>query len=157
MTQLGRVSPDAFARRLQAASFLLGLGRPELSPSPFEALAAGAAFLNARYDVVDPGARGYQHDALATLGAPYVYNVQLRDAPAVVAAARKAVRLRFASYVPAAFTRAAVVDRVCRSILEDVGPCLCATPGGAATDADCRNASLYTRTFFAAAPPGGGG
>jgi hypothetical protein len=86
-----------------------------------------------------------------------VYNVQLRDAPAVVAAARKAVRLRFASYVPAAFTRAAVVDRVCRSILEDVGPCLCATPGGAATDADCRNASLYTRTFFAAAPPGGGG
>ena len=63
----------------------------------------------------------------------------------------------FASYVPAAFTRAAVVDRVCRSILEDVGPCLCATPGGAATDADCRNASLYTRTFFAAAPPGGAG
>ena len=93
----------------------------------------------------------------ATLGAPYVYNVQLRDAAAVVAAARKAVRLRFASYVPAAFSREAVVDRVCRSILEDVGPCLCATPGGAATDADCRNASLYTRTFFAAAPPGGGG
>ena len=38
----------------------------------------------------------------------------------------RGARLRFASFVPAAFSKATVVDRVRRSLLEDIGPCVCA-------------------------------
>ena len=135
VTQLGGLAPDAYRRLLGEASFLLGLGLPFASPSPLEALAAGAAFLNPAVVVRGDddaaatsaaAALRFQHDPLAALGAPYVYNVDLRNATSVLAAARRAHARRFASFVPADYSKATVVERVCRSILEDVGPCTCA-------------------------------
>jgi len=143
--EMGRLSLDELAQKMQELAFVLGAGNLN-SPSPLEALANGVAFLN--------GNSGHmQHDFLDTLGPPYVYRVDLGRPHDVVDAARSAVEHRFASYVPWQMTREATVARVCRKVLNDVQPCLCA---GAALAERKTKHSVCTRTptkdFAIAAP-----
>lgn len=48
---LGRLSPEEFARHVKESKALLGIGSPPQSPSPYHALCQGVPFINpVRYD-----------------------------------------------------------------------------------------------------------
>lgn len=135
------VGPREFESLLPKVAFMLGLANPVIPPSPLLGLAHGVAFLNPyRGDMKvieeDPMLQSFplkrsatttQHDAIAMLGMPYVYNVNLRNISDVVAAAERAVRYRFASYTPWEFRPEAMVQRVC-GMMEDDALCLCPNP-----------------------------
>ena len=109
-------------------SFALGVGFPLGSPSPLDALASGAAFLNPKFPAALPGdmtGRGVLHgpvtqnDGLAELSnAPHVVNVDFTTPSTVVDAAEASTRPenRFASYVPDALEEANVHLRVCKAL-----------------------------------------
>ena len=84
--------------------------------------------------------RQTQHDVVAHLGPPYVYNVDLGNPEAVVAAAEKALHHRFASYVPWQFTPHAVLPQVCHNMIE--ANAVCDEPGSVAT-LETRNSEFY--------------
>ena len=124
------LSPRDYIQLLRKASFLLGAGKPYDSPSPFEALAVGTAFLNPWQSNVTlhlsssslslkVPLRAAQHTPLALLGPPYVYSVHLDNVTSVLEAAEMAVQYRFASYVPPDYQPLAVVARVC-SLLQEM-------------------------------------
>lgn len=112
---LGATSPGGFGQLLASSAFLLGVLDPPLSPSPLEALACGAAFINPALRPPRSAAkraRHSQHAALAAVaGPPHVYTVDLANASEVVGAARSAAARRFASHVPQPYSRAATVAR----------------------------------------------
>ena len=154
VVRAGRLSPSEFATYLRKMSFLLGFGDPIVSPSPLEALAAGAAFVQpatlhksenwkncqSRPGVVDLSS---QHSALATLGQPYVYNYDPGNASTLVAAAESAYRHRFASFVPFAHRLEAAAAYVCSALIESESLCTCAHAHLDGHALDCRG-SHYT-------------
>ena len=137
------LSPSAFALELRAVAFVLGLERPFDSPTPIEALANGAAFLNpflmhapisgdkgwARTLSPDSWTGRYlQHRPLASLGPPYVYNFDPENATSLIAVAESACRLRFASYVPFAHRLETAAAAAC-SMMQHDALCACAMAG----------------------------
>lgn len=162
-----KAGPITFAKILPQFAFMIGFGGPIDSPSPFEGLANGVAFLNPiRNDSraipanettfpLDKGPHwgSTQNNALAMMGMPYVYNIHLGHTSQVVAAANRAVRYRFSSHVPWEFQPEAMVSRVC-TMLEDDALCLCPNPIGGDgkrgisnedSDLDCRGSSVMRK------------
>lgn len=86
VVQLDKLDRPAFQRKLAESGLVLGIGRPALSPTPYEALCLGVPFVNTiqGWDQNDPENRTKwygQHDALLhmDMGEPYVYHVKMRD------------------------------------------------------------------------------
>jgi Glycosyltransferase family 18 len=133
------MGPREFANLLSKMAFLIGFGDPLVSPSPLEGLALGAAWLNPHRNegpatesflqqkVISwtfPSPLDTQHNPIALLGPPYVYNIHLNNITDVLQAANNAFRYRFSSYVPADFRPQAMIARVC-TILDDDSICEC--------------------------------
>lgn len=133
----GKMLPPEFSKFLRKMAFIVGFGDPKVSPTPLEGLAAGAAFLNPILSSEKAAIHGYvggregvratdtQHAALSMLGAPYVYNYDINDTSALLQAAERAVKNRFASFVPSAFRVEGVASLVCAGLLESGALCSC--------------------------------
>lgn len=152
------MAPKDYAALMGEMAFLIGFGDPVVSPSPLEGLAHGAAWLNAIKDAGDATANALQeyplawnkptspihtqHNPLALLGMPYVYNIDLKNVSNVLQAAEWAVQYRFTSYTPPEFRPEAMVARAC-GLMEDDSLCSCPkdVPG-----MDC-HASSYVRNM----------
>mmetsp|Transcript_15039 Transcript_15039/g.54233 ORF Transcript_15039/g.54233 Transcript_15039/m.54233 type:complete len:308 (+) Transcript_15039:1194-2117(+) len=143
----GKISPRAFVMLLRKSAFVIGLGHPVDSPTPLEALANGAAWLNP----VSLGEteRRYvkkshaQHQGLKLLGMPYVYNVVLTNISSVIQAAEMAVAVRFHSFDPFWNRVEGVSAQVCANLLESDALCDCARAKAIEHQIDCRG-SFYT-------------
>jgi len=147
----GKISPRAFVMLLRKSAFVIGLGHPVDSPTPLEALANGAAWLNP----VSLGEteRRYvkkshaQHQGLKLLGMPYVYNVVLTNMSSVLHAAEMAVANRFHSFVPFWNRVESVSAQVCANLLESDALCDCARAKKVRDDSiDCRGSFYATNS-----------
>lgn len=124
----GHILPLEFALMLRSMAFVAGFGDPADSPSAYEGMANGAAFLNP----VDAASGRAQHGPLKTLGAPYVYNYRRvpkdanETARNLVEVAERAHANRFSSFVPQEHTLAGVMGQVCSNLIESDQVCLCA-------------------------------
>ena len=112
----GNLNPDDFAKLMKKFSFMLGLGEPVGSPSPLVGLSYGVTFLNPLREI---GSSDTQHKALARLGFPYTYIVDLSNSRQVVQAAKWASKFRFTSYVPPQFRVESLADRMCTVVEDD--------------------------------------
>lgn len=80
-----------FFQRMTSSRFLLGVGEPIDGPTALEAIAHGAAFINAKldpplvFDKEKPTSRPYtsQHPFAATFGEPYVYTIDVNNRTAI--------------------------------------------------------------------------
>ncbi|KAH8822996.1 hypothetical protein DL96DRAFT_1533690 [Flagelloscypha sp. PMI_526] len=113
---LGSLSQADFYRELGKSKALLGLGRPETSPSPYDALCLGVPFINPihDWDRDDPTNRfkwRTQHDPLKALSSPYVYNVREGDEEGLEAALNSAVANPIERFIPPEMTIATVKER----------------------------------------------
>ncbi|KAG8854595.1 hypothetical protein FRB96_007465 [Tulasnella sp. 330] len=97
----GQLTREDFYEELSSSKILIGIGRPFLSPSPFDALCLGVPFVNpynaTRIKSMDEIRSGdiwnpfsLQHGALAELRPPFVYHVPMGNTSALVAAVREA-------------------------------------------------------------------
>ena len=151
----GMMAPREFALLLRRMAFLVGVGAVAVSPSPLEALANGAAYLNPRNQ--SSSGRGgtsassggasakayrYQHPILAGVGAPYVYNYDVDQPESLVAAAERATRVRFASFVPQQHRLETAIASACANFIDHDAPCACmaARAVGDAAYPACRRA-----------------
>jgi len=121
-----KLPPEEYAQVLGRFAFMLGTGDPTESPSPLEGMAMGVAFINP----TDGNASlqlgtGYQHNTIARLGPPFVYNVNFLDTPAVLQAAELTAKHRFPHHLVAEFTPEAAIARACAWFSSDQ-ECICA-------------------------------
>ena len=136
----GILSPVRFALLLREMACVIGMGFPPDAPTPLEALANGAAFLNPILTMRDQATVATrkattleqqemisQHRALQSLGAPYVYNFDPRNYSALVASAERAMRHRFASYIPLSHRLETTISAVCANMIQHDALCQCAT------------------------------
>jgi hypothetical protein len=84
INDLGLLNKTAFYCHVSESRILVGLGKPKISPSPYDAFCMGVPFLNpiVEWDRRDPENRTKwvtQHEALKYQDPPYVYNVQKTD------------------------------------------------------------------------------
>ena len=121
--QHGHISPTQYAALFRDMAFVVGTGAPFLSPTPLEALAQGAAFLNPLVNGSLESEDGhYQHQHLAkTTGPPYSYKYDRRAPKTLVAAAEAAVRNRFASHVPFSNRPEATAAAACAMLADELG------------------------------------
>lgn len=103
IAQLERLDRPAFQHKVAQSRLVLGIGRPALSPTPYESLCLGVPFINTihGWDRHDPENRTKwwgQHDALLHLDLhePYVYHVKVRDREGV----KRAVKLAMETPIP---------------------------------------------------------
>jgi hypothetical protein len=146
-----KMTPLRFAEMLRYnVSMVVGFGKPLSSPTPYEALANGAAFLHP----IPPETKSrsqfastfvvkkIQHRPLMHLGMPYIYNYEmvLGDDNATASAILRAAKLasarqnRFVSYIPYQHRLESVQAQVCANIIEADGPCLCLHSGDSCRD-----------------------
>ncbi|KAH8083269.1 hypothetical protein HD553DRAFT_313624 [Filobasidium floriforme] len=95
---LGRLSPEEFARHVKESKALLGIGSPPQSPSPYHALCQGVPFINPVVlshedrDAMDPANwKSAQHSTVARLPEPYNYAAVAWDYDSFVRAIRSAL------------------------------------------------------------------
>ena len=121
--QHGHISPTQYAALFRDMAFVVGTGSPTLSPTPLEALAQGAAFLNPLvHGSLESEDGHYQHQHLAqTTGPPYSYKYDRRAPKTLVAAAEAAVRNRFASHVPFSNRPEATTAAACAMLADELG------------------------------------
>lgn len=106
-----------YARTLAGVSALLGIGRPHISPSPFNSVCAGVPVLIPYYTDDGPRPGGWktfkdkwtQHGPALQLGEPHVY--AYRGTDELVAQLARAVATPFDPYVPHEMTLANVAER----------------------------------------------
>ncbi|KAJ7740871.1 hypothetical protein B0H14DRAFT_477129 [Mycena olivaceomarginata] len=97
-------SQDEFYHILSHSVALVGVGHPEISPTPYDALCLGVPFVNpiVAWDTNDPNDRTRwttQHDLLIEFSAPYVYHVFKGDRDGFVNAIKSAAENPIESYV----------------------------------------------------------
>jgi len=119
----GRLSPNDFGMMLRDMSAVIGLGEPRESPTPYEALANGAAFLNAIN-----GNGIAQSSILQHLGKPYVFNYNRSEdvdvhAENIVKAVEEAMKHSFSSFIPYENKYESVVSQLCSNLIEDDALC----------------------------------
>jgi len=167
-TELGGVSsslvhhskmlPMDFSRLMRDVAFIIGFVDPLDSPSPYEALANGAAYLQIKCSCSSKCRVGaIQHRSLRKLGFPYVYDYH-RDCNdsiagnSVVEAAERAYNNPFASFIPFQHSLGTVLSQVCSNLIESNAMCACAQLQerlGTDTEEklkqirDCRSGSFY--------------
>ncbi|KAF8306955.1 hypothetical protein DL93DRAFT_2088326 [Clavulina sp. PMI_390] len=97
MTNLGILERPVFMHEVAKSRVLLGVGRPWISPTPYQALCLGVPFINpiVEWDTSRPHDRAYwntQHNGLRDLDPPYVYNVHKNDEAGFVKALSQAMK-----------------------------------------------------------------
>ena len=117
----GFLSPSYFALMLREMSFVVGFGHPRVSPTPLEALANGAAFIDP-----NPG----QHTVLSSIGPPYVYKYDIQNASSLLLAAELSFEYRFSSFIPSAHRVESALGTLCSNLLHNDAPCICASIKG---------------------------
>jgi hypothetical protein len=118
ITDYGRLTKTEFYAHLGESRVLVGIGKPYLSPSPYDALCMGLPFINpiAHWAEDDPENRTWwqsQHDALKFLDPPYVYNVKKGDIEGFWVAMGQALDTPIERYVQVAYMR-----RSCEHVLK---------------------------------------
>lgn len=108
---LGMVSRETWLTTLSQSRFVISFGDPVLAPTGVEAIAAGSAYIFAKYPTprsisnIPAHPLRSQHDFLLdTLGEPYAYAVDVGDPGAVLNAIDKACRTTIPNHVPDLFT-----------------------------------------------------
>jgi hypothetical protein len=127
-----RMHPIDYSRLLREVAFLIGFGMPPESPSPYEALANGAAYLQIKCTCAAKCRVGaIQHRPLRNVGFPYVYDY-IRDCndtkttKSVVAVAEQAYNNPFPAYIPSQHSLGTVLSQVCTNLIESTAMCDCA-------------------------------
>ncbi|KAJ6534581.1 hypothetical protein DFH09DRAFT_1284101 [Mycena vulgaris] len=113
----GRSTKDVFMRRIAQSRVLVGVGKPILSPTPWDALCLGVSFIHPLdvWDAENPddSTRWHgQHQFVGMLGKPYVYSVRRGDHTGFVRAMQEALSHPIASYVPDRMRISAVEERL---------------------------------------------
>ncbi|GFZ42607.1 hypothetical protein JCM24511_00324 [Saitozyma sp. JCM 24511] len=117
LTNLGVMYRDPWTENLAKSKFMLGVGKPKDSPSPYDALCLGVPFINplANYNpdnVTDRSAWwDSQHDGVLDIPEPYVYHVPARDQARLTEAMAKAIENPIERYIPEDRTKEAVLAR----------------------------------------------
>ncbi|KAF7323838.1 hypothetical protein MKEN_00605100 [Mycena kentingensis (nom. inval.)] len=124
LKDLGRLSPEEFYSRLSHSVALLGMGSPRTSPSAYDALCLGVAFINPvhSWDRDYPTDRTRwvaQHETLKYLDPPYVYNVFVNDDEGFVRAVKEATERPFSSFIPKHMRFPAIEERLGKIINTD--------------------------------------
>jgi hypothetical protein len=122
ITNFGVMNATMFRDVLGHSKALVGIGRPGLSPTPYDSLCMGVPFLNSitnwdRKNPDDKSKWGSQHDALFLTGEPYVYQVKQGDQDALKGALERAVANPIERYIPLRMTARALEARY-RSLVE---------------------------------------
>ncbi len=96
ITDVGKLNKTQFYEHLGRSRVLVGIGRPVLSPSPYDALCMGVPFINPvlDWDAKRPEDRTLwrtQHEGLKYQYPPYVYHVKKGDVDGFWEALRTAV------------------------------------------------------------------
>ncbi|KAG8923032.1 hypothetical protein FRC01_013317 [Tulasnella sp. 417] len=119
ISQVERMDRSAFQRLIAQSKVLVGIGRPFLSPSPYEALCLGVPFINPvnGWNKKEPEDRGKwvtQHDGLLLAGVdePYVYHVKAGDRDGLERAVRKAMETPIEGFIPPYMKMSGVIDRM---------------------------------------------
>ncbi|RSH82210.1 hypothetical protein EHS25_006143 [Saitozyma podzolica] len=120
----GRIGPKGFHALVAESKIVIGLGNPVMSPSPYVALSMGTPYLNPikGWDWQDPTNRdrwSTQHDHLARMDPPYVYNVHAGDYEGFVAAIKGAIENPPEPHILPDMTEVAVIDRVRKWLATD--------------------------------------
>ncbi|KAF8311197.1 hypothetical protein DL93DRAFT_2139922 [Clavulina sp. PMI_390] len=102
---LGLLDRPQFMEEMAKSMVLLGVGRPAISPTPYQALCLGVPFINPimDWDIDDPEERkGWwtQHDGLKFLDPPFVYNVRKDDESGLTKAITLAMQNPIPRYIP---------------------------------------------------------
>ncbi|WRT69874.1 uncharacterized protein IL334_006865 [Kwoniella shivajii] len=102
---LGRLGKIQFYEQLSKSFVFLGVGRPRISPSPWDALCMGVPFINPilTWDEDDPSNRTKWHAQqwhMTDLDPPYVYSVKAHDLAGLEEAVGSALRNPIQSYIP---------------------------------------------------------
>ncbi|KZT20785.1 glycosyltransferase family 18 protein [Neolentinus lepideus HHB14362 ss-1] len=121
---LGRLNKETFYLEVAKSKALVGVGKPYLSPSPYDALCLGVPFINpiTRWDEQDPDNRtrwSAQHDGLLWENEPYVYHVRKGDGEGLMAALDRAFHNPIDRYIPRAMTMDALKARLADLIESD--------------------------------------
>ncbi|KAL1408265.1 hypothetical protein Q8F55_005071 [Vanrija albida] len=102
---LGRQTQSNFTRFVAESKVMIGVGKPVLSPSPYDALCMGVPFINpiVRWDKKHPEnkfAWELQQMGLRDVPEPYVYNVFAHDEEQLRRAVETAVNTPIERYIP---------------------------------------------------------
>lgn len=114
-----RLQPLAYSKLLRSMAFVVGLDTPTDSPTPYEGLYNGAAYLNPMRGNVS----WTQHRALVRVSPPHVYNYHPKNCTQLVQAAWSAHTHRFTSILLLEHTVGYVKDRVCQQLVESNEVC----------------------------------
>ncbi|KAF8302530.1 hypothetical protein DL93DRAFT_496127 [Clavulina sp. PMI_390] len=117
MTNLGLLDRPDFVRKVAESNVLLGVGRPYISPTPYQALCVGVPFINPilEWDSSRPEYRGAwntQHNGLRDLDPPYVYNVFKDDEEGLLNAISQAMRHPISRFIPPGLSLKDAADRL---------------------------------------------
>ncbi|KAG8953693.1 hypothetical protein FRC04_001897 [Tulasnella sp. 424] len=119
ITPVERMERPAFQRLVGQSKVLLGIGRPALSLTPYEALCLGVPFINPirTWDKKDPDNKekwGAQQEGLLymSVGEPYVYNVKVGDRDGLARAVRNAMETPLDRFIPPHMKMSALIDRM---------------------------------------------
>lgn len=96
ITNIGFQTIPDFLREVGHSKALVGVGRPWISPTPYDALCMGVPFINPimRWDEKNPddiSKWNPQHEGLSDFGEPWVYNVKKGNETEIKNAIAKAV------------------------------------------------------------------
>lgn len=116
ITNLGFMSLPDFRTALGRSKVLVGVGRPRLSPTPYDALCMGVPFINSILDwdrkrPDDQTAWYSQHEGLINVGEPYVYNVKQGNETEFKEAITKAFAGPIARFIPRRMSKPAMKAR----------------------------------------------
>ncbi|WOO84825.1 Alpha-1,6-mannosylglycoprotein 6-beta-N-acetylglucosaminyltransferase A [Vanrija pseudolonga] len=115
--QLGQLSAAEYARTVGSVKAMLGVGLPEISPSPFVAMCKATPVVMPYWDTPSESAwapfasRYAQHGIVRALGEPYAYSYDIRNTTELVARVIDAVGTEIQPFVPQDMTMAAVRER----------------------------------------------
>ncbi|EJT99470.1 hypothetical protein DACRYDRAFT_23617 [Dacryopinax primogenitus] len=117
VTNLGKLNKTEFLDEISHSRALLGILKPWLSPSPYDALCLGVPFINPivrwnRTNPMDRSAWYTQHNGLKWIEEPYVYHVFKGDTDGLVRAVQSTADNPINRFIPPAMTERALADRV---------------------------------------------
>ncbi|WVF68323.1 hypothetical protein IAT40_003088 [Kwoniella sp. CBS 6097] len=105
LTNFGRLGKIEFYEQLARSFVFVGVGRPRISPSPWDALCMGVPFINPilTWDEEDPLNRTKWHAQqwhMTDLNPPFVYSVKAHDLDGLSQAVGEALANPIESYIP---------------------------------------------------------
>ncbi|KAJ7596312.1 hypothetical protein C8J56DRAFT_774392 [Mycena floridula] len=124
LVNLGSLKQKEFYRELGHSRVLIGIGKPYLSPSPYDALCMGVPFINPilSWNLEEPDDRtkwDTQHNALKYEDPPYVYNVKRGDVQGLWDAIQAALNNPIDRYIVPSMTMDNLKSRVVDIIERD--------------------------------------